>query len=249
MKYFFALLLALASVAISAEEQSGTTPIVSSQEMAHCGALFKMLASSASGADKSRYEFASTALQVEAAKSSSPTDVVKWMKEYFNGLPDKSAGPDAFFAYLQQTNVKCAPLANSVMKAALAKVGPEASKNNRITARYSNGRPSTASVFGKDISYSDSEGLGCEAPILVSGTEDREARIRSQYMWLEDQRPTLKVATHSTTYSEDATSKEALERVRIYSRFDMEAQKPDPKAICFDITASAKAELIRASDG
>lgn len=244
MKFIFALLFTTVTFAMAANEQPVAGVTMSSRELAQCGALFELLASSSNGVEKSRNELASTALQAEAYKGATPTEVKKWMSDYLLSLPDKSAGPDVFFEHIKNTYAKCRPAATIVVKAVLDKARAGA-KDNRITDRYQNGRPKAALVYDKNVYYSDSEGLSCETPVLLSGTEDRDASVRSQYLWLEDQRPTLKVKEHSTTFSGNATTKEALKSVRIYSKFDLAENSAGLKVICFDITDSAKAGLIK----
>ena len=241
------LFAASAATAAYAQQQSAAEPSASGRQMARCGALFQMLAGYMPPEQKAAYDFAASSLLSEASKDASAAEVQGWMNEYFESLPPKDAGRDALGAYIKKSKAECEEVTNNVISSALVRIGPEASAGNTVSARYPDGRPESAIVFGKQISFSDAEGDSCEAPISLSGTEDREARIRSQYMWLEDQRPEWKVSSHSTSYSEDVTSNEALERVRIYSVFKMSAGLAGSKTVCFDTTASSKPELLRAA--
>ncbi|WP_155844895.1 hypothetical protein [Arenimonas oryziterrae] len=166
-------------------------------------------------------------------------DIDRWAKEFMTEATTNAQLPASTFN--QDQSGLCQSFLDShaatapVPATAVAPVAPATASTNGVVDRHPDGRPATIATGGQRVSFDTGRGASCDAPVGMTNAENREARIRSQYVWLDDVSPGWKLVSRATRYSEPPNEAN-IDRVRIYSWFSLTDNAGKPFEVCFDTT-------------
>ena len=237
------LLVAILFAAQANAQAPAAAPGAAEGRQATRCAVFYLLMSQvpAMAANKERLEGLADGLGKIASNSgASNEDLDKWAKEYMNEAVENAKASNGNFNQVQSTTCESFLARREAMRA--DEPAPAPGPNDKVDKRHPSGRPASILALGKKIAFDDGAGDSCSAPVVMTNASDKSARIRSQYVWLDDVHPGWKLLARATRFDPEPNEGN-IDQVRIYSWFSLQDRSGKPFEACFDATQDMLPQL------
>jgi len=220
---------------------------VDQREATRCGIFYLLIGEKLKGTDRGRaHEFAARILLEPAMAKAGKAQFTAWNDEFLQEFLKVPKEGGQFDNYLTALAHKCEPtFLLGLLAAAKASAISTGADKDKVVKWHEDRRPAEAVVAGDAVTYTDSEGTTCAAPIVQGGSTTHKARLDGQYIWLADQHPSWKIKSQSAKTDAPVTSAEDLDSVRIFSELELLDDAGKPQSFCFDVTTSARPELLK----